>query len=128
MALAVDELVGREQILVKPFEMVKGRTPVFFGRDAAGGWSAGAGARPIERDLTMDVRTLRPAQLDAMREIEMAGAVLSTSYINFGDAARDHVFCVNTIMRIGGDQLSASFQLVPDPASLQVVLRQLNVG
>jgi chemotaxis protein CheC len=60
--------------------------------------------------------------------IDMAGAVMTTSYINFGDAARDHVFCVNTVMRIGGDQLKASFLLIPDTASLQVVLRQLNVG
>jgi two-component system, chemotaxis family, sensor kinase CheA len=30
-ALAVDELVGREQILVKPFEMVKGVLPYFSG-------------------------------------------------------------------------------------------------
>jgi chemotaxis protein CheC len=59
--------------------------------------------------------------------IDMAGAILTTSYINFGDA-RDHVFCVNTTMRIEGDEISGSFLLIPDSASLQVMLRQLDLA
>jgi chemotaxis protein CheC len=59
--------------------------------------------------------------------IDMAGAVMTTSYINFGDA-QDYVFCVNTLMHIGGEQLSASFLLIPDNASLQVILRQLDLA
>ncbi|CAN5779985.1 chemotaxis protein CheC [soil metagenome] len=58
--------------------------------------------------------------------IDMAGAVMATSYINFGDA-KDYVFCVNTTMKIGEEQLGASFLLIPDDASLQVILRQFSM-
>lgn len=59
--------------------------------------------------------------------IDMAGAIMATSYINFGHA-RDHVFCVNTLMRMGGDEVNASFLLIPDEASLRVILRQMNLA
>jgi chemotaxis protein CheC len=59
--------------------------------------------------------------------IDMAGAVMATSYINFGDA-KDYVFCVNTVMKMGADQISGSLLLIPDDASLQVILRQMNLA
>lgn len=59
--------------------------------------------------------------------IDMAGAVMTTSYLNFGDE-KDFVFCINTEMTMGDEQVSAHFLLIPDDASLQVMLRALNPG
>jgi chemotaxis protein CheC len=59
--------------------------------------------------------------------IDMAGAVMTTSYLNFGDA-KDFVFCVNTEMIMGDDQVRAHFLLIPDDASLQVMLREMKLA
>jgi chemotaxis protein CheC len=60
--------------------------------------------------------------------IDTAHAVLTTSYLNFGDH-QDYVFAVNT--RLGMDtntDLGAHFLLLPDHASLKVILRALRIG
>ncbi|MEO5511239.1 MAG: chemotaxis protein CheC [Longimicrobiales bacterium] len=58
--------------------------------------------------------------------IDMAGAIMSTSYLNFGHE-KDYVFCVNTKMQIGGAKLSAHFLFIPDEASLQIMLREMRL-
>lgn len=58
--------------------------------------------------------------------IDMAGAVMATSYLNFGDA-KDFVFCVNTQMKMGEDQIRGHFLLIPDDASLQLILRAMKL-
>jgi chemotaxis protein CheC len=60
--------------------------------------------------------------------IDTAQAVLTTSYLNFGEH-HDYVFAVNT--RLGMDSntdLGAHFLLLPDDASLKVILRALRIG
>lgn len=60
--------------------------------------------------------------------IDTAQAVLTTSYLNFGEH-HDYVFAVNT--RLGMDtntDLGAHFLLLPDDASLKVILRALRIG
>ena len=60
--------------------------------------------------------------------IDTAQAVLTTSYLNFGEH-HDYVFAVNT--RLGMDNntdLGAHFLLLPDDASLKVILRALRIG
>ena len=60
--------------------------------------------------------------------IDTAQAVLTTSYLNLGEH-HDYVFAVNT--RLGMDtntDLGAHFLLLPDDASLKVILRALRIG
>jgi chemotaxis protein CheC len=60
--------------------------------------------------------------------IDTAQAVLTTSYLNFGEH-HDYVFSVNT--RLGMDRntdLGAHFLLLPDDASLKVILRALRIA
>ena len=59
--------------------------------------------------------------------IDMAGAVMTTSYLNFGEE-QDHVLCVNTGMIIGDDRIRGHFLLIPDATSLQIMLREIKLG
>lgn len=59
--------------------------------------------------------------------IDMAGAVMTTSYLNFGDE-KDFVFCVNTVMLMGEEEIRAHFLLIPDDASLGVMLREMKLA
>jgi chemotaxis protein CheC len=59
--------------------------------------------------------------------IDMAAAVMTTGYLNFGEQ-EDYVFCMST--RLGFAErpdLPAHFLLLPDGASLQVILRALHL-
>jgi chemotaxis protein CheC len=59
--------------------------------------------------------------------IDMAAAILTTSYINFG-SEEDHVFCITTQLRMGeGEDMPAHFLLIPEADSLLVMLRALRV-
>jgi chemotaxis protein CheC len=60
--------------------------------------------------------------------LDMAAAVLTTSYLNFG-TVEDHVFCVSTELGVdaSGD-LPAHFLLIPDEDSLAAILRSLGVA
>ena len=59
--------------------------------------------------------------------IDMAGAIMTTSYLNFGEE-QDHVLCVNTGMIIGDERIRGHFLLIPDATSLQIMLREMKLG
>lgn len=59
--------------------------------------------------------------------IDMLGAIMMTSYLNFGQA-QDHVLCVNTEMIIGAEHIRGHFLLMPDDASLQIMLREMKLA
>jgi chemotaxis protein CheC len=59
--------------------------------------------------------------------IDMAAAVMTTSYLNFGDT-KDFVFCVNTVMLMGDEHMRAHFLLIPDDASLEVIMRSMKLA
>jgi chemotaxis protein CheC len=76
----------------------------------------------------MDVRTLRPAQLDAMREIASIGSGHAATAVSqmtgrsiMVDVPELHVLPLEQVDRLIGEPDT-------DVASLQVVLRQLNVA
>lgn len=60
--------------------------------------------------------------------IDFAGAVLTTTYLNFGQE-RDVVFCVDTAFRVEGteERLRGEFLLLPDMAALQNILDAIRV-
>jgi chemotaxis protein CheC len=59
--------------------------------------------------------------------VDMAGAVLTTSYLNFGNAT-DEVFCLNTELLVDDARITGHFLLIPDDVSLPVILRQLRLA
>ena len=59
--------------------------------------------------------------------VDMVGAIMTTTYLNFGDS-KDHVFCVNTAMTMDDEHMHAYFLLIPDDASLQVILREMKLA
>jgi chemotaxis protein CheC len=61
--------------------------------------------------------------------IDQAGAILSSTYLNFGDEG-EYVFCIDTQLTVAeqSDPLRAHFLLVPDMVSLRVILRALRLG
>ncbi len=61
--------------------------------------------------------------------IDMSAAVLTTAYLQFG-SSRDYVFCVESDFMLKGEaqRLRGFFLLLPDPASLEAILRAIRVG
>jgi chemotaxis protein CheC len=61
--------------------------------------------------------------------IDMSTAVLTTAYLQFG-SDRDYVFCVESefYMTDVDEKLRGFFLLLPDPASLQAILRAVRVA
>ena len=61
--------------------------------------------------------------------IDMSTAVLTTAYLQFG-TDRDYVFCVESefYMTDVEERLRGFFLLLPDPASLQAILRAVRVA
>jgi chemotaxis protein CheC len=61
--------------------------------------------------------------------IDMSTAVLTTAYLQFG-TERDFVFCVESefMMTDISEKLRGFFLLLPDPASLQAILRAVRVA
>ncbi|MGH7446969.1 MAG: chemotaxis protein CheC [Longimicrobiales bacterium] len=59
--------------------------------------------------------------------IDMAGAVMTTSYLNFGEQ-QDHVLCVNTGMIMGEERIRGHFILIPDSDSLQIMLHKIKLA
>ena len=61
--------------------------------------------------------------------IDMSTAVLTTAYLQFG-TDRDYVFCVESefYMTDVEEKLRGFFLLLPDPASLQAILRAVRVA
>lgn len=83
----------------------------------------GAYLNALGQFVRLPLRTSPPAVA-----IDMAAAVMTTSYLNFG-SDEDHVFCVNA--RLGVDtsgDLPAHFLLIPDAAALAEILRSLGVA
>ena len=61
--------------------------------------------------------------------IDMSTAVLTTAYLQFG-TDRDYVVCVESEFVIDDESepLRGFFLLLPDPASLQAILRAVRVA
>jgi chemotaxis protein CheC len=61
--------------------------------------------------------------------VDMSNAVLTTAYLQFG-TDRDYVFCVESefYMTDVNERLRGFFLLLPDPASLQAILRAIRVA
>jgi len=61
--------------------------------------------------------------------VDLAGAVLTTAYLNFGHD-RDTVFCVETTFRIDGsnESLTGQFLLLPDPPSLSAIFDAIRIA
>ncbi len=61
--------------------------------------------------------------------VDMSAAVLTTAYLQFG-SDRDYVFCVESefYMMDMAEKLRGFFLLLPDPASLQAILRAVRVA
>ena len=61
--------------------------------------------------------------------VDMSTAVLTTAYLQFG-SDRDYVFCVESefFMTDVKERLRGFFLLLPDPASLQAILRAVRVA
>ncbi len=60
--------------------------------------------------------------------VDLAGAVLTTAYLNFGHE-RDALFCVETTFRIEGSAraLTGQFLLMPDPPALQAIFDSIRI-
>jgi chemotaxis protein CheC len=61
--------------------------------------------------------------------VDMSAAVLTTAYLQFG-SDRDFVFCVESEFMLTDidERLRGFFLLMPDPASLQAILRAVRVA
>ena len=61
--------------------------------------------------------------------IDMSAAVLTTAYLQFG-TNKDYVFCVESdfMLKDESRKLSGFFLLLPDPASLQAILKAIRVA
>jgi chemotaxis protein CheC len=59
--------------------------------------------------------------------VDMLGAIMMTSYLNFGHE-QDYVLCVNNEMVIGDAAIRGHFLLIPDDTSLQVMLREMKLA
>ncbi|MGH7560150.1 MAG: chemotaxis protein CheC [Gemmatimonadales bacterium] len=61
--------------------------------------------------------------------VDLAGAVLTTTYLNFGHD-RDTVFCVETTFRIEGSDsaLTGEFLLMPDLPSLNAIFDAIRIA
>ncbi|HXT18295.1 MAG TPA: chemotaxis protein CheC [Gemmatimonadaceae bacterium] len=61
--------------------------------------------------------------------VDMSNAVLTTTYLQFG-SDRDYVFCVESefYMNDTDEKLRGFFLLLPDPASLQAILKAVRVA
>lgn len=60
--------------------------------------------------------------------IDLAGAVLTTAYTDFG-RERDYVFCIQTEFRMDDDSsVEGHFLLLPDVESLQIILEHIRLA
>ncbi|HEX7049024.1 MAG TPA: chemotaxis protein CheC [Longimicrobiales bacterium] len=61
--------------------------------------------------------------------IDLAAAVLTSSSIGFGEKS-DYLICIETVFTMDEreDRLRGHFLLLPDPASLQVILRAIRLA
>jgi chemotaxis protein CheC len=61
--------------------------------------------------------------------VDMSTAVLTTAYLQFG-SDKDYAFCVESEFLMGGldERMRGFFLLLPDPASLQAILKAVRVA
>jgi len=61
--------------------------------------------------------------------VDMSSAVLTTAYLQFG-SDKDYVFCVESEFLMGDldERMRGFFLLLPDPASLQAILKAVRVA
>ncbi|HEY8485042.1 MAG TPA: chemotaxis protein CheC [Longimicrobiales bacterium] len=90
----------------------------------AGNILAGAYLSALSDFLGMIILTSVPGLA-----IDLAGAVLTSSFLNFGEVD-DYVLCIDTIFRMDEQRgaLQGHFLLLPDRAALQVILRTIRLG
>jgi chemotaxis protein CheC len=90
----------------------------------AGNILAGAYLSALSDFLGMIILTSVPGLA-----IDLAGAVLTSSFLNFGEVD-DYVLCIDTIFRMDEQReaLRGHFLLLPDRAALQVILRTIRLG
>jgi chemotaxis protein CheC len=125
------DLTGRT-LLVLPERCAKGLCSILLRRP-----ESTEGFNEMERSTVMETgNILCSAYLNALSDfmgmmllpsvpalvIDLAGAVLTTAYLNFGHD-RDYVFCVDTSFRVEGttEPLRGHFLLLPDMPSLRAI-------
>ncbi|MGH7476857.1 MAG: chemotaxis protein CheC [Longimicrobiales bacterium] len=103
------------------------------------------GLAELERSALMEVgNILTGAYLNALSDflgmlllasvpalaIDLVGAILTSSHLNFREDADELVICVDTLFSMDEDEvaLNGHFLLLPDPASLEVMLRALRLA
>ncbi|MGH7545682.1 MAG: CheY-P-specific phosphatase CheC, partial [Gemmatimonadota bacterium] len=61
--------------------------------------------------------------------VDLAGAILSSTYLNFGKD-RDFVICLDTRFHFTetGATLVGHFMMIPDAASLSIILKAIRLG
>ena len=60
--------------------------------------------------------------------VDQAGAVLTTGFLNFDGEVAEHVLCLETRLRMQGEEaLRGHFLLLPSGDSLQVILRAIRL-
>jgi chemotaxis protein CheC len=153
----VAELVGPPETVIAGVLMhvmgdLTGRTLVVLGEDSARALctlllhrpSAGPGFDAMQQSTIKETgNILCSAYMNALSDflgmmllpsvpalvIDLAGAVLTTAYLNFGHD-RDTVFCVETAFRIEGsaEAMTGQFLLMPDPPSLNAIFDAINIA
>lgn len=134
----VGDLTGRT-LLVFPRATAIRMSEILLRRPHAGG----DGLTPLQESSIKEAgNILSGAYMNALSEfmhmrvmpsppslaIDMAQAVLTTAYLQFG-TDRDLVFCVETefVMQDAGEKLRGFFLLLPDIASLRAILRAMRM-
>jgi chemotaxis protein CheC len=153
----VAELVGPPETVIAGVLMhvmgdLTGRTLVVLGEDSARALctlllrksSPGPGFDAMQQSTIKETgNILCSAYLNALSDflgmmllpsvpalvIDLAGAVLTTAYLNFGHD-RDTVFCVETAFRIEGsaEAMTGQFLLMPDPPSLDAIFDAIRIA
>jgi len=141
-------------VLMHMYGDLRGRTLLVFPRETASRLASmllrGVGDKSadereaLEQSAIKEVgNILSSAYLNALSEFmgmmllpsppslaeDMSAAVLTTIYLQFG-ADKDLVFCVESefIMSDVGEKLRGFFLLLPDPESLQILLKTIRVA
>jgi chemotaxis protein CheC len=131
------DLTGRT-LLVLPERCAKGLCGILLRQP-----EQSSGFSEMERSTIMETgNILCSAYLNALSDfmgmmlvpsvpalvIDLAGAVLTTAYLNFGHS-RDHVICVETSFRVDGsdEDLRGQFILMPDGASLSAIFDAIHL-
>jgi chemotaxis protein CheC len=133
------DLTGRT-LLVLPETSARGLCNILLRKAEP----AGPGFTEMQRSTVMETgNILCSAYLNALSDfmgmmlvpsvpalvVDLAGAVLTTAYLNFGHS-RDYVICVETAFRIAGSDeiVHGQFILMPDVASLTAIFDAIHLA